>query len=155
MLNVSKYRINEPDVVSETIDGETVVVSLLTGAYYSLNGSAPQIWSFVSQGLNIEQMADALTDRFKEDRDTIHKQVSDFIAALQTESLIVLRESDAAQHESGQESIPDAQLPQAYEPPALQKFSDMQELLLLDPIHDVDTQAGWPTVKAPAAVSEE
>ena len=30
-----------------------------------------------------------------------------------------------------------------YEAPALAKFTDMQELLLLDPVHEVD-EAGWP-----------
>jgi len=31
----------------------------------------------------------------------------------------------------------------AYAPPVLETFSDMQDLLLLDPIHEVD-DAGWP-----------
>jgi hypothetical protein len=30
--------------------------------------------------------------------------------------------------------------------PALNTFSDMQELLLLDPIHEVD-EAGWPVAR--------
>jgi hypothetical protein len=31
----------------------------------------------------------------------------------------------------------------AFEPPTLAVYTDMQELLLLDPIHDVD-ETGWP-----------
>ena len=34
----------------------------------------------------------------------------------------------------------------AYRTPVLSIYTDMQDLLLLDPIHDVD-QAGWPTRK--------
>lgn len=34
-----------------------------------------------------------------------------------------------------------------FTPPVLNKFTDMQELLLLDPIHDVD-ETGWPKRKA-------
>jgi hypothetical protein len=30
-----------------------------------------------------------------------------------------------------------------FEKPGLQKYSDMQDLLLLDPIHEVD-EMGWP-----------
>lgn len=30
----------------------------------------------------------------------------------------------------------------------LEKFTDMEDLLLLDPIHEVDVAAGWPTTKA-------
>ena len=35
---------------------------------------------------------------------------------------------------------------QPFEAPILNKYNDMQELLLLDPIHDVD-EAGWPNTK--------
>src|SRR4051794_38301552 len=35
-------------------------------------------------------------------------------------------------------------LPAAYGAPALNKYTDMQELLLLDPVHEVD-EAGWPS----------
>ena len=34
----------------------------------------------------------------------------------------------------------------AYTEPSLSVFSDMQDLLLLDPIHDV-SEAGWPMPK--------
>jgi len=37
----------------------------------------------------------------------------------------------------------DGQSVNAFEKPKLQKFTDMQDLLLLDPIHEVD-EAGWP-----------
>ncbi len=36
----------------------------------------------------------------------------------------------------------------AFAPPRLQRYTDMQDLLLLDPIHDVD-EVGWP-VASPA-----
>jgi hypothetical protein len=34
----------------------------------------------------------------------------------------------------------------AYISPVIETFSDMQEILLLDPVHDVD-KAGWPISK--------
>ena len=35
--------------------------------------------------------------------------------------------------------------------PELQRFTDMQELLLLDPIHDIDLNGdGWPVAPDPA-----
>lgn len=36
-----------------------------------------------------------------------------------------------------------------FQPPALESYTDMQDLLLLDPIHEVD-EMGWPQ-KAPDA----
>jgi hypothetical protein len=35
----------------------------------------------------------------------------------------------------------------AFQPPTLRKYTDMQDLLLIDPIHEVD-DLGWPGVKA-------
>lgn len=32
-------------------------------------------------------------------------------------------------------------------PPVLRKYTDMQEFMLVDPLHDVDEQAGWPHAK--------
>ena len=39
------------------------------------------------------------------------------------------------------------QLTDLFEPPLISKYSDMQELLILDPIHDV-SDAGWPNPKS-------
>ncbi len=37
--------------------------------------------------------------------------------------------------------------PAVYVKPVLQRYSDYQELLLLDPIHEVLESAGWPVAK--------
>jgi hypothetical protein len=34
--------------------------------------------------------------------------------------------------------------PETYEPPVLKKYDDMADLLLVDPIHDVAADKGWP-----------
>ena len=34
--------------------------------------------------------------------------------------------------------------PDTYEPPTLKKYDDMADLLLVDPIHDVAAETGWP-----------
>jgi len=36
-----------------------------------------------------------------------------------------------------------------FAPPVLEVYTDMQDLLLLDPIHDVDETVGWPSPKPP------
>ena len=42
-----RLRVNRPTVISETIDGEAVVINLDSGHYYSLDGTAGEIWSLV------------------------------------------------------------------------------------------------------------
>jgi hypothetical protein len=46
--------------------------------------------------------------------------------------------------------LPADVLPAAFVAPVLHKHTDMQDLLLLDPIHEVD-ETGWPSVKKDAA----
>jgi hypothetical protein len=69
--------------------------------------------------------------------------VADLISSLQGEQLIqsdsdaVHRANNPAESNSNSgEKIPFAQ-------PVLNKFTDVEDLLMLDPIHDVDA-AGWP-----------
>jgi hypothetical protein len=40
---------------------------------------------------------------------------------------------------------PDYKLP--FQKPLLQKYTDMEALLLVDPIHEVDEEEGWPKQK--------
>jgi len=146
-----KLKINEPDVVSETIDGETVVVSLSTGSYYSLEGSATAVWNLIESQCSTEQIMAAVLQQFEGEPQTIQAAVKDLINQLQAESLIVACEEDT------DASIPpmdDAEAKAAFVPPSLEKFSDMQTLLLLDPIHEVDATAGWPAKETASASAE-
>ena len=43
------YAIN-PQVIHETIDGETIIIDLTTGIYFSLQGTAPAIWNGIAVG---------------------------------------------------------------------------------------------------------
>ena len=63
-----------------------------------------------------------------------------FLAVLEEEALIVRSEDVMTQALSLEQPLQD------YEPPQLMKYTDMQELILLDPIHDVD-EKGWPHTK--------
>ncbi|MEM6450512.1 MAG: PqqD family protein [Cyanobacteria bacterium P01_D01_bin.105] len=138
---MSNLKINEPDVVSETIDGETVVVSLSTGSYYSLEGAATAVWNLIESHCSVEQIMSAVLQQFEGESQTIRTSVKALIDQLQLEKLIVEYEDDT------ESSLPlsiDAEPKSVFVMPNLQKFSDMQELLLLDPIHEVDAAAGWP-----------
>ena len=50
---------------------------------------------------------------------------------------------DAAADVGGVERVP-------YVPPVLEKFTDMQDLILLDPVHEV-SERGWPHAAIPSA----
>jgi Coenzyme PQQ synthesis protein D (PqqD) len=106
------------------------------------------MWSMVEAGLTAGEIAAAILARYEGDRADVAGGVAAFLQELQTEELIVPIEPGVvgsparAEPASGEAS---ARLP--YQPPVLNKYTDMKDMLLLDPIHDVE-ETGWPTPKA-------
>ena len=132
------YRVCAPAVVSEVIDGEAIIMDLRSGHYFSTDGSGALVWQAIAGGATraailawAEQAFDAEPARISGDLDA-------FTAQLVEHGLI-----EAAQAtEAALEPVARG----AYRTPVLSVYTDMQDLLLLDPIHDVD-EAGWPTRK--------
>ena len=44
-MSNTRVRVNGPDVMHETIDGEVIVINLTSGNYYSVRGVGADIWS--------------------------------------------------------------------------------------------------------------
>ena len=135
-----RYRLNAPDVMQETIDGEVIIVHVVTGAYYSLVGSGATIWRELLRGRD----QSAILDRFVLENDplrgTVAAEVDAFVAALLDERLVEHRAEDSPE---GAVDDGHGEGTAAYAAPSLQKYTDMEELLLVDPIHEVDP-SGWP-----------
>lgn len=127
-----------------------IVVNLDTGSYYSLLGSAADIWAAVERGASVDQTVEHALQLYDAPRAVVEPAVTGFVDELASEGLIVAANGNAA------EPIPlqanDA--PGAFTPPLLSKYTDMQELLLLDPIHEVD-ERGWPSSLADAPQASE
>ena len=136
------YRINRPKVISEVFDDEVVAVNFDTGSYYGLRTTALTIWNLLEQGASTQPLTRHMTSLYHGDQQTIGETVSEFLEQLRTHGLIA--EASSAPVDAGPEPVADQRGP--WEPPVLSVYEDMKELLLLDPIHDVDEQ-GWPARK--------
>lgn len=136
------YRINHPRVVHETVDEETIVIDFETGAYYSLTGVAHWIWFLLQQNQAVTTIIDQMTARYSGDQEEIDAAVRQFVGSLAQAELIV--KMDALQSVVAIALAPAPQTP--FTPPFLEEQTDIQDLLLLDPIHEVSKQ-GWPMRK--------
>ena len=132
------FEINSPSVVAETIDGEVVIVNLESGSYYSIRAIGAIIWGALVEGYSRDKIDEAFSRIGGTGKSGSPPNVEIFIDRLLLEKL--LRPSDRSRPVSLL-AIP----PGEYSEPELEKFSDMEALLLLDPIHDVD-EKGWPQV---------
>jgi hypothetical protein len=126
------FRINSPKVISNSVGGEVIVINLDSGCYYSLNKSAGALWGAITGGADIEDLKMDFTKKVK-----CREAVFDaFIDNLIDEELII-----ACNNCKRKASKLD--LNENDPLPVIEKFSDMQELLILDPIHEVG-EGGWP-----------
>lgn len=141
-------KVNTPGVVHETIDGETILLDLKSGYYYSMDGSGSAIWDYLALTGNRESLMSIMCEANTAQASVIEESLAIFIEQLLKEGLLVEDGSDKSSNTIDAASFED-QLKSAagsFIPPRLNKYADMQDLLLLDPIHDVD-EAGWPEPK--------
>jgi hypothetical protein len=137
VVAASAVRPQRPDVIDESFEGEAVLVHLRTGCYYALNATASAIWALLEDGREAPAVAEALSLELQ--------VVRDFVAQLQVEELV----EACAPAPEGVAGLVAAPLDPALPGPELQRFTDMQDLLMLDPIHDIDLDGdGWPIAPA-------
>jgi hypothetical protein len=134
-----------PNIMHEMIDNEVVVVNLDNGTYYSFDGLGGQIWERLGNGgASLEGLQAQLAARYLGEPERIASAVAGFVARLHEEGL-VRAAADAAIDAAEPAPSEDAErLP--FVEPRLQKYTDMEALLLADPIHEVD-EGGWPNLK--------
>lgn len=149
MDSLPRFRVNRPAVVYEIIDDEVIIIEFDSGNYYSLDKTGTHMWRLIERGATQAEIAGGITRLYGGPPEVIEEAVERLLAELRRESLIVLDESGGSADGQGPDapSEPDlsAERP-VFEPPVLQKYTDMQELLMLDPIHEVD-ETGWPAIQ--------
>ena len=144
-----KLRINSPKVVHEMIDGEVVIVNLDRGDYYSLVKAGADIWEELTKGVARVDILENMVDRYDTSRETLESAINELIEKLQLEELIVIEQTDdlpTTDTTNKQIETNGNKEKLGFEKPTLQKYTDMEELLALDPIHEVD-EMGWPNAK--------
>lgn len=141
MHSSKTYQINSPQVISEVVDGEAIILNFESGCYYSLNETGMLIWNQLKEGRDKSAILSNMRKSFDQTPDTLSTDFDSLLNALLEEQLLIPKDLSAAQPPALESDHSAAVNP--YSTPELSKFSDLQELLLLDPIHDVD-ESGWP-----------
>ena len=139
----SSFKANEPTVISETIDGETVIIHLASGNYYSLKHSGAAIWAAIQQSATLGAIAAMVRSSYDVDGNDIEHEVSTLVQRLVEEDLVRPTLGDVSPPLACAPSSKERLAP--YLVPVLDKFTDMEAMLLLDPVHDVD-EKGWPNL---------
>jgi hypothetical protein len=130
-----------PMLVSRQFDDEIILANFDTGIYYSLVETGADIWLGLKSGASIEEISAAFVKSEVSEYTVTTEEITNFIDKLLTEKIIAPRDGNPNREPwSIRFGIPAS-------PPKLDRFDDLRDLLLLDPVHDV-SDGGWP-LKAP------
>jgi len=131
-------RVASANVHSKVFEDEVVVLDMKSGTYFSLRGTVVDMWRLIERNASAARIAEELEGRYDAPSGEIATAVDTLIAELAESGLVVgddQIEADGAGLERAEKA--------PFSAPEVERFTDMQELLLLDPIHEVD-DSGWP-----------
>ena len=77
-----------PDVLYRDLDGQAVILDLASGLYFGLNDVGTRIWTLMSEGRNVDDIAQILSREYEADRATIEQDIRDLTDALRARNLI-------------------------------------------------------------------
>ncbi|TPN94538.1 PqqD family peptide modification chaperone [Mesorhizobium sp. B1-1-5] len=131
------YAVAGRDIVFESFDGEAVVLDLSNGKYFGFSDSGSKVWQALSSGVGTEALIRSAAARI--DAAAIEAFITQLVefGLLAPSSATPLPSSD---------DLP-AALAAANEPLNVSVHDDLADLILVDPIHEVEEPLGWPAVK--------
>lgn len=128
-MAASHYRWNTPEIAADVVDGEAVIIHLTDGTYFSLDPVGTLVWEALGAPQADVAIASALAARFGIPEGEALADTRGLLEALARDGLIVACEPE--DRASTVRFTPDAVT--RYEPARLTKYTDMADMLALDP----------------------
>jgi hypothetical protein len=134
---LSFFVVASPQIVSEIIDGEAVILDLRCGRYYATELVGAEVWRAATEGVASGDIVSSCRAHFP-DQAAIESDVHALLESLVAAGLL--------ERQDETNSCEQAALtwPNTYTAPDLKCYDDLADMMALDPVHDVDA-TGWPT----------
>lgn len=144
---MTNYTINEAKMFADITDGLAIVINAETGVYYGMNGLGTVVFENLMAGANVADITVALTTAGVEDAEN---KVKAFVKTLEEKEIIM-----AGAENSKEVTIAANVASSDNFEMTVDEYSDAQELLLADPIHEVKEDSGWTPEKDSIGYSKE
>lgn len=131
------YKLNEEKMFYDMAEGQAIVINFTTGMYYGTSSLGSAVLDSLLAGAAVEDVCKAIQalPGCPADMDT---QLNTFIGQLLEKEIIVPGESTGAAVTIDASALADGfKL-------TVDEFAEVQDLILADPVHDVDVEQGWP-----------
>ena len=77
-----------PDVLYRDLEGQAVILDLSSGLYFGLNEVGTRIWTLMSEGRGVDDIAQILSREYEADVKTIERDIQNLADALRARNLI-------------------------------------------------------------------
>ena len=131
------FRLNSPAVVFDASADDTVIINLVSGRYFRLDAASSLAWNALLAAGSRDAFVASVSNATVLG-DTLDSSIDDMVAALTAEDLIVPAPESDASADAGS---------WAFAGFSLESFSDLEDILGLDPIHEADPDKGWPAAR--------
>ncbi len=116
-----------------------IAINLETGFYYALVGPAADVWTAFDPAGTVAGAVSKLAEGYGVPANALRDDVEGFARRLQDVGLLVPSDEPGA----AAVALPEVPQSRRWDTPVLEEYRDMADLVLLDPIHQVD-EKGWP-----------
>jgi hypothetical protein len=83
-------------LLSATVNGELLMMSVAQGKYFNLNGVGARIWDMLAQPTTLEAIVTTLTAEYAVDAETARREVAGFVAELNQRGMLAPADEPAA-----------------------------------------------------------
>lgn len=131
------YKLNEEKMFYDMAEGQAIVINFTTGMYYGTSSLGSAVLDSLLAGAAVEDVCKAV-QALPGCPEDIQAQLDAFIGQLLEKEIIVPGESTGAAVTIDASALADGfKL-------TVDEFAEVQDLILADPVHDVDVEQGWP-----------
>ena len=135
------FRLNDEKMFYDMAEGQAIIINFTSGMYYGTSSLGSVVLDALLAGASTQSIL-AKVQALPGCPEDMAQQMEAFIAALLEKEIIVAAEGEGT--EAG-----------AVDPAALQdgfvltvdEFAEVQDLILADPVHDVNVEMGWPVLE--------
>ena len=129
----------DEEIAADVLDGEAIIINLATGSYFAMNNVGALVWRSIEQHRSLDEIAASVAASYQVAPERVRTDLLSLAEQLLAEGVVRISDATAA---TGAVAVPAAQqLP--YEAPALSTYSDMRDLLAMDPpMPSVDALSG-------------
>ena len=134
------YKLNESKMFADVTNNVAIIINSETGIYYGMNNCGSIVFQAIIDGSSIQSILESLK-KIEGCPNDIEQKLKSFTDELLQKEIIVEAEQSSKVPVFDENIIKQDK----FEMKVLE-YADAQEMLLADPIHEVDEKEGWQPV---------